>query len=106
MLTNKEEVTKKTICQIDFLLCFNPAGDGNCGKDQDVHQFGCPLARNYLLNIAKDFAINNPGPLKLVSTGDTVLSLRKQAHSKNIIRVKGGTVENNLIEFSSSSSLK
>lgn len=101
-----EKSVYKTICQIDFQLCSNPAGSGLCGKGENTSQFGCPIARSYLLNIAKNFVIENPGPLKLVCTGDTVLSLRKQGHSKNIIRLKSGIVENNLDEFSNPSSPK
>ncbi len=101
-----EKSVYRTICQIDFKLCSNPAGSGNCGKDENPNQLGCPIARAYLLKIAETFIIDNPGPLKLVGTGDTVLSLRKQGHGKNIIRLKSGIVENNLNQFSNPSSPK
>lgn len=101
-----EKNSYRTICQIDFKFCSNPAGDGKCGKNEYSDGFGCPIARDYLLKTAKEFIINNPGPLKIVGTGDTVLALRKQGHSKNIIRLKGGIVENNLEEFTNPSSPK
>jgi len=104
MSIDKEKVIKKTICQIDFQLCNNPAGDALCGVSENPNEVACPIARKYLISISQEYVKTHPGPIRLFASSKRSVSLSEQLQHTAVARVSNGVFFDN--SNSSSSSLK
>ncbi|HWS49146.1 MAG TPA: hypothetical protein VN174_03815 [Candidatus Methanoperedens sp.] len=76
-------------------LCCNPAGDGLCGTSDTSAEIGCPIAREKILEIFREYTKTHPIRLNLYSTTPNSLALKKHPNHPSIARVSDGILYDN-----------
>jgi hypothetical protein len=84
-----------THCEVLSGPCTNKAGDGLCGKSKDKI-IGCPIARRYLGQKAKEYLQTTPlpKPIRYFASAKqkNVLRLAIHPHGENIASVNVGRI--------------